>query len=135
MYWHRRRPHEAYTYELPSFNSIHQLRLAYCCRVKAMLNNFIPESLCDLCYSLSPNKTYYQTLYSHFLSDGYNPPIYNCINCHSTLITQYPLLICHLCTRIHLDMLTRLEKDDRDIDSLPDPTIIYVSGQEFILRQ
>lgn len=137
MHWHRQRPHEAYMFEspIPSFNSIRHLRFAYCCKVRAMLNKYNQEGICDPCYRLLPDKSDYEILYSHLLTDGLAPLNYDCANCYCTLIIKYPLFTCQLCTKIHLEILTYLENEDYDFDCLPDPVVIYVSGQEFVLRR
>lgn len=62
---------------------------------------------------------------------GLNSSIFNCINCYNILIIQDLLLTCRICTRAHTIFLTYLERDERDINELLDPIIIYIVGHEF----
>lgn len=131
MYWYRQRPHEAYTFPLPSLSSQHHLRLAWCHKIRCNLNYRTGESFCDSCYRFSLNRLDCRILYIHLLSDGMYSPVYKCANCHRALTIRYPLSTCHLCTRVHLNLLTHFEEHGLDVNNLADPILLHVSGTNF----
>lgn len=128
MLWHRQHPHEAYTWPLPTNNSLNYLRLAWCCQIRGYLRCPPGDSLCEYCYRDLPDRINYERIYMHYISDGHTTPGYWCCNCGTSLLIQSPLSNCHLCTRLHLNLLSLYDRNNLDIDVLGDPLIIYVNG-------
>lgn len=135
MLWHRQRPCSAYVSGPPPSNSNYSLRPAWCCKVKGFITKNLKKGLCHHCYKIALNRSEYKELYTHLLSDGHIPPVYDCTNCGLSLISQNLLSTCCLCTRTQLNFLTSRVDNNQDIDLLADPTIIHISGLQFDLQE
>lgn len=133
MYLYRQRPHEAYLWPAPSFKSERRLRFAWCCKAEGYIENKTGRGICDACYERMFDKSLYEPLYAHFLSDGHNLLNIVCTICRFSMPTISPIRTCPPCARMHLNLLTAIEEDvdDDDIDKLEDPIIIYIGGYDF----
>lgn len=135
MHWHRVRPHEAYLLLPPSITSGYHLRFTWCCKINGFIDEALGEGLCYDCYGHFEEKFNFTPLYTHLLSDGHWPVVFNCIKCYHTMVTRKPIRTCQPCTRIHLNFMTVCENSGRDFDSIDDPVVFYIEGHDFMVSE